>query len=57
MVASRMEHLATKVFDTLLSCLRTAEVMPLAVDESTDNTDVAQLFLRAFIYETENCWL
>ncbi|KAJ8363603.1 hypothetical protein SKAU_G00124340 [Synaphobranchus kaupii] len=36
----RVEALASDVFETLLDKLRKAEVMSLAVDESTDNSDV-----------------
>uniref|UniRef100_A0A3Q0T044 SPIN-DOC-like zinc-finger domain-containing protein n=1 Tax=Amphilophus citrinellus TaxID=61819 RepID=A0A3Q0T044_AMPCI len=39
----RVEILATDVFDTLLVQLRKAEFISLAVDESTDNSDTAQL--------------
>lgn len=48
--ARRMDVLATDVFETLLSELRKADVISLAVDESTDNSDVAQLclFVRFF---------
>lgn len=48
----RVELLATEVFDTLLSRLKAAEVMSLAVDESTDNADVAQLclYVRVFFF-------
>lgn len=41
----RVDLLATDVFDTLLARLRNAEFLSLAVDESTDNQDVAQLCL------------
>ena len=38
-----VETLASDVFETLLDKLKKAEVMSLAVDESTDSSDVAQL--------------
>ncbi len=38
----RVETLALEVFEMLLHKLRKAEVMSLAVDESTDNSDSAQ---------------
>ena len=41
----RVECLASDVFETLLSKRRKAGVMSLAVDESTGNSDVAQLCL------------
>ena len=41
----RVETLASDVFETLLDKLKKAEVMSLAVDESTDSSDVAQLCL------------
>ncbi|XP_051783182.1 SCAN domain-containing protein 3-like [Erpetoichthys calabaricus] len=46
----RVDVLATDVFDTLLNQLRKADFISLAVDESTDNLDVAQLcmFVRFF---------
>uniref|UniRef100_A0A3Q3NFP3 HAT C-terminal dimerisation domain-containing protein n=1 Tax=Labrus bergylta TaxID=56723 RepID=A0A3Q3NFP3_9LABR len=39
----RVEILATDVFETLLEELKKADVMSIAVDESTDRTDTAQL--------------
>ncbi|GLD66046.1 uncharacterized protein AKAME5_001747700 [Lates japonicus] len=46
----RIESLASDVFEMLLDKLRKAEVMSLAVDELTDNSDVAQmcLYVRFF---------
>lgn len=40
----RVESLACDIFETLLDKLRKAEVMSLAVDESTDNSDVGECF-------------
>ena len=40
-----VETLASDVFETLLDKLKKAEVMLLAVDESTDSSDGAQLCL------------
>lgn len=39
----RVESLASDFFEMLLDKLRKAEVMSLAVDESTGNSDVVQL--------------
>ena len=39
----RVQLLATDVFETLLEDLKKADVMSIAVDESTDKTDTAQL--------------
>lgn len=47
----RVESLALDVFETLLDKLRKAEVMSLAVDESTDNSDVAQLCLYVRFFD------
>uniref|UniRef100_A0A8C5ET12 HAT C-terminal dimerisation domain-containing protein n=1 Tax=Gouania willdenowi TaxID=441366 RepID=A0A8C5ET12_GOUWI len=47
----RVESLASDVFETLMDKLRKAEVMSLAVDESTDNSDVAQLCLYVQFYD------
>ncbi|KAJ4937424.1 hypothetical protein JOQ06_001983, partial [Pogonophryne albipinna] len=41
----RVETLASDVFEILLDKLRKAEDMSLAIDESTDSSDVAQLCL------------
>ena len=41
----RVESLALDIFEILLDKLRKAEMMSLAVDESADNSDVAQLCL------------
>uniref|UniRef100_A0A3Q3B518 HAT C-terminal dimerisation domain-containing protein n=1 Tax=Kryptolebias marmoratus TaxID=37003 RepID=A0A3Q3B518_KRYMA len=41
----RMDVLASEVFETLLTRLRKAKVMSLAVDESTDISDTAQFCL------------
>lgn len=49
----RVESLASDVFETLLDKLRKAEVMSLAVDESTDNGDVAQLCLYVRFFDGE----
>lgn len=49
----RVEALASDVFETLLDKLRKAEVMSLAVDESTDNSDVAQLCLYVRFFDGE----
>lgn len=49
----RVEALASDVFETLVDKLRTAEVMSLAVDESTDNSDVAQLCLYVRFFDGE----
>lgn len=49
----RVECLASDVFETLLDKLRKAEVMSLAVDESTDNSDVAQLCLYVRFFDGE----
>ncbi|XP_032387795.1 uncharacterized protein LOC116699370 [Etheostoma spectabile] len=49
----RVESLASDVFETLLDKLRKAEVMSLAVDESTDNSDVAQLCLYVRFFDGE----
>lgn len=48
--ARRLDILATDVFETLLDQLRKADFISLAVDESTDNSDIAQLclFVRFF---------
>lgn len=48
----RVESLASDIFETLLDKLRKAEVMSLAVDESTDNSVVAQLclYVRFFFF-------
>ena len=43
----RVESLASDVFKTLLENVRKAKVMSLVMDESTDNSDVAQLCLCA----------
>ena len=50
----RVECLASNVFETLLSKLRKAGVMSLAVDESTDNSDVAQLCLYVRFFDGES---
>ena len=47
----RMDILATNVFDTLLDQLRKADFMSLAVDESTDNSDIAQLCLYVRFFD------
>lgn len=46
----RVDILATDVFETLLKELRKADTMAVAVDESTDRTDTAQLcmYVRFF---------
>ena len=46
----RVDDLATDIFETLLARLKEADFMSLAVDESTDNSDTAQLclFVRFF---------
>ena len=46
----RVQLLATDVFETLLEDLKKADVMSIAVDESTDKTDTAQLciYVRFF---------
>lgn len=49
----RVEALASDVSETLLDKLRKAEVMSLAVDESTDNSDVAQLCLYVRFFDGE----
>lgn len=49
--ARRMDVLATNVFETLLDQLRKADVMSLAVDESTDNSDTAQLCLYVRFFD------
>uniref|UniRef100_A0A672YBI2 HAT C-terminal dimerisation domain-containing protein n=1 Tax=Sphaeramia orbicularis TaxID=375764 RepID=A0A672YBI2_9TELE len=49
----RVESLASDVFKTLLDKLREANVMSLAVDESTDNSDVAQLCLYVRFFDGE----
>lgn len=49
----RVESLASDVFETLLDKLRKADVMSLAVDESTDNSDVAQLCLYVRFFDGE----
>ena len=51
----RVEILATDVFKTLLEDLRKAEVMSLAVDESTDQTDTAQLCIYVRFFDG-NCF-
>lgn len=50
----RVEILASDVFETLLDALRKAPVMSLAVDESTDNSDVAQLCLYVRFFDGES---
>ncbi|TWW63118.1 hypothetical protein D4764_03G0001260 [Takifugu flavidus] len=50
---SRAESLASDVFEMLLDKLRKAEVMSLAVDESIDNSDVAQLCLYVQLFDGE----
>lgn len=49
----RVEALATDVFETLLDKLKKAEVMSLAVDESTDGSDVAELCLYVRFFDGE----
>ena len=49
----RVETLASDVFETLLDKLKRAEVMSLAVDESTDSSDVAQLCLYVRFFDGE----
>ena len=44
----RVEILATDVFETLLSEVKKADVMSIAVDESTDRTDTSQLCTFCF---------
>jgi len=51
----RMEILARDVFETLLEDLRKAEVMSIAVDESTDKTDTAQLCIYVRFFDG-NCF-
>ena len=49
----RVVFLPSDVFETSLDKLRKAEVMSLAVDESTDNRDVAQLGLYVRFFDGE----
>lgn len=49
----RIKSLASDVFETLLDKLRRAEVMSLAVDESTDNSDAMQLCLYVRFFDGE----
>ena len=49
----RVETLASDVFETLLDKHKKAEVMSLAVDESTDSRDVAQLCLYVRFFDGE----
>ncbi|XP_054592747.2 SCAN domain-containing protein 3-like [Nothobranchius furzeri] len=49
--ARRVDALATDVSDTLLDQLRKADFISLAVDESTDNSDVAQLCMFVRFYD------
>ncbi|KAF3859894.1 hypothetical protein F7725_000149 [Dissostichus mawsoni] len=49
----RVETLASDVFEILLDKLRKAEVMSLAIDESTDSSDVAQLCLYVRFFDGE----
>lgn len=44
-MSDTFEILSNEVFETLLEQLKKAEVMSLAVDESTDGSDVGQLCL------------
>ena len=52
----RVEALASGISETLLDKLRKAEVMSLAVDESTDNSNVAQLCLYVQFFDGECCF-
>lgn len=47
----RVEILATDVFDTLLGDLKKVDFMSIAVDESTDKTDIAQLCMYVRFYD------
>lgn len=49
----RVECLASDVFETLLDKLRKAEVVSLAMDELTDNSDIAQLCLYVRFFDGE----
>ncbi len=49
--ARRVDVLATDVFETLLDRLRKADFMSMAVDESTDNSDTAQLSLFVHFFD------
>ncbi|MGH0183585.1 UNVERIFIED_CONTAM: hypothetical protein FKN15_012311 [Acipenser sinensis] len=51
----RVEVLGSEVSDTLLDRLKKAEFMSLAVDESTDNTDNAQLCVSVRLFDG-NCF-
>lgn len=52
----RVKSLISDIFETLLDKLRRAEVMSLAVDESTDNSDVVQLrSLHCLIHQSLLC--
>ncbi|XP_060768194.1 SCAN domain-containing protein 3-like [Neoarius graeffei] len=47
----RVEILATQAFDSLLNDLKKADVMSVAVDESTDQSDTAQLCIYVRFYD------
>ena len=49
----RVEILATDVFETLLGELKKADVMSIAVDESTDRSDTAQLCIYVRFFDGE----
>jgi len=51
----RIEILASDVFEMLLEDLKKADVMSVAVDESTDRTDTAQLCI--YVRLSFNCYL
>ena len=52
----RVEILATDVFETLLSEMKKADVMSIAVDESRDRTDTSQLCVYIRFFDT-TAWL
>jgi hypothetical protein len=47
----RVQLLATDVLETLLESLKKADVMSIAVDESTDKTDTAQLCIYVHFFD------
>ena len=52
----RVQLLATDVFEMLLEDLKKADVMSIAVDESTDKTDTAQLCIYVRFYFDGKCF-
>ena len=47
----RIEILGTEVFESLIESIKQAEFLSIAIDESTDNTDVAQLCLYVRFFD------